>query len=120
MDEQIEHEVHKLQSIKLGQSTVAAAAAISSEQYRKAKAEAEAAVAAHGKDSKEAAVAWETVFELVSTADESGHTPMGSLDDECALDVTSAKCVDYHLAMDELQKAIVQAKSTTNFNKANL
>ena len=67
---QIKSEILKLQNLKMGTSTVAAAAAVSSSAYQEAKAEAEAAVAKHGKDSKEAAVAWESVFEIVSVADD--------------------------------------------------
>ena len=41
---------------------------------------------------------------------------MGSLDDECIAS-SSAKCIEYQTALDELQKAIVSADST-EYNKS--
>jgi len=107
---QIKSEILKIQGLKMG-DTVAAAAAVSSEAYQSAKAEAEAAAEKHGADSAEAKVAWEAVFEIVSAADDD-KVNMNSLEDECLIS-SSAKCVDYQLAMDELRAAIINSESSS-------
>eukprot|EP00614_Pseudopedinella_elastica_P015525 CAMPEP_0172582068 /NCGR_PEP_ID=MMETSP1068-20121228/1483_1 /TAXON_ID=35684 /ORGANISM="Pseudopedinella elastica, Strain CCMP716" /LENGTH=230 /DNA_ID=CAMNT_0013375279 /DNA_START=59 /DNA_END=751 /DNA_ORIENTATION=+ len=112
---QIKSEILKLQSLKLGTDTLSAAAAVSSEAYQTAKAEAEAATAKHGADSSESKVAWEAVFEIVSAADDD-NVKMSSLEDEC-LTSSSAKCLEYNMAMDQLRSAIVNAEGS-DFNKA--
>lgn len=101
---QIKSEILKLQGLKTASGTIAAAAAVSSPEYEAAKNVAEAAASKHGKDSKEAAVAWEAVFEIVSSRG-SDKVNMGSLEDEC-LTSSSEKCMQYNAAMAELQKAI--------------
>ena len=132
---QIKYEILKLQGFPVA-STMASAAAVSSSNYQEAKAAAEAAAKTHGANSKEAAVAWEAVFEIVSAADDD-KVPMGSLEDvvrerttesdlmralrlflwhfalrrfrprsQCLLDSASAKCVEYTTAMDQLKAAI--------------
>jgi len=112
---QIKSEILQLQGLKLGPDIVASAKAVSSEAYQTAKAEAEAASLKFGKDSKEAKIGWETVFEIVSAADDDG-TSMASLEDEC-LTSSSTKCLEYNLAMDELRSAIINAEGTP-YNKA--
>jgi hypothetical protein len=97
---QIKSEILKLQSLKMGSSTMAAAAAVSSAAYKTAKAAAEACTP----KSPEAAVAWEAVFEIVSAADDD-KVSMASLEDECLVS-SSEKCVEYNAAMEELRKAI--------------
>ena len=88
MNLQIKSEILKLQGLKVGSGTVAAAATVASAEYAAAKASAEAATLKHGKDSKEAVVAWEAVFEIVSAADDDKMS-MGSLEDECLLNSSS-------------------------------
>lgn len=104
---QIKSEILKIQGLKMG-NTMAAAAAVSTDAYKAAKAEAEAAATKHGEDSAEAKVAWEAVFEIVSAADDD-KVNMGSLEDECLVS-SSSKCVEYQLAMDELRAAIINAE----------
>jgi hypothetical protein len=111
---QIKSEILKLDGLKID-SMQAAANSVNSPAYLAAKAEAEAATNEFGANSEEAKVAWEAVFEVVSAADDA-PVNMGSLEDECLVS-TSAKCADYHNAMDELRNAIVMAEST-EFNKS--
>lgn len=101
---QIKYEVLKLQGLKLGAGTKSAVSNLNSAVYKEAKATAEAAVADHGPDSTEAKVAWDTVFEIVSSADDDSVS-MASLEDECLLS-TSDKCIAYNKAMSELQEII--------------
>jgi len=104
---QIKYEVLQLQGLKLGSGTQAAVSNLNSAAYKEAKAAAEAAVVKHGADSAEAKVAWDTVFEIVSSADDDAVS-MASLEDECLVS-TSDKCIAYNKAMSELQ-AIISAK----------
>mmetsp|Transcript_725 Transcript_725/g.1552 ORF Transcript_725/g.1552 Transcript_725/m.1552 type:complete len:190 (-) Transcript_725:256-825(-) len=100
---QIKFQVEKLQNLKVERS-VPAARAVNSAAFKAAKDEAEAAAAKSGKDSTEAKVAWEAVFEIVSSADDD-KVSMGSLEDECLLS-TSSKCDEYNGAMKKLQATI--------------
>ena len=101
---QIKSEIRKLQSLKMGGGTLAAAAAVSTDAYKNAKAAAEKCTPG----SPEAAVAWEAVFEIVSAADDD-KVSMGSLADECLVE-SSEKCEQYNAAMEELQKSIAVKK----------
>jgi hypothetical protein len=113
---QLKRELIAVQSLKMG-DTAAAARAISGGPYKAAKAAAEAASAKFGKDSREAKVAWEAVFEIVSSADDD-KVSMGSLEDECLVS-SSSKCVEYNLAMDALQSAIISSDAA-GYNKSRL
>ena len=89
---QIKSEILKLENLKLGDNNLqTTTAALNSDVYAKAKAEAEAASEKFGPQSSEAKVAWEAVFEVVSASDDA-PVNMGSLEDECLLDGSSAKC----------------------------
>ena len=112
---QIKSEILKLESLKLGTSVQQASRSLNTEAYAEAKAAAEAATLEYGAQSKEARVAWEAVFEVVSASDDAAVN-MGSLEDECLVS-SSAKCADYHMAMDELRNAIIHAEAT-EFNKS--
>lgn len=110
VNSQIKSELLKLQAFKLG-SVASAASAVNSADYQAAKASAEACA----KGSPDAAVAWEAVFDIVESADGKAAN-MGSLEDECILN-SSDKCVEFNLAMDELQSAIIRAEGSA-FSKA--
>ena len=79
VNSQIKNELLKLQAFKLD-SLTAAASAVNSEAYFAAKAAAEACTPG----SKEAAVAWEAVYDIVESADDK-EVNMGSLEEECFL-----------------------------------
>mmetsp|Transcript_7771 Transcript_7771/g.17734 ORF Transcript_7771/g.17734 Transcript_7771/m.17734 type:complete len:230 (-) Transcript_7771:305-994(-) len=99
----LKYEVLKLENLKAS-TGVASPATVNSDAYKAAKSEAEAAAEKFGADSKEAKVAWETVFEIVSAADDD-KVSMASLEDEC-LTSTSEKCKEYNAAMDQLKSVI--------------
>jgi len=101
---QIKYEILKLQQWKAVTGAPSPAAAVRSDAYGVAKAAAEAAGAQHGAKSKEAAVAWEAVFEVVAAADDD-TVSMASLEDECLVS-SSEKCKEYNSAMANLNKAI--------------
>lgn len=122
---QMKFEVLKLQNLKASSPSGVKVSAVNSVAYKKAKAEAEEVSAKLGTKSKEAAVAWEAVFEVglflvlrfsflfsllvdplqvVSAADDD-NMRMASLEDEC-LTSSSDKCVEYIANMRELSSAI--------------
>mmetsp|Transcript_18347 Transcript_18347/g.51134 ORF Transcript_18347/g.51134 Transcript_18347/m.51134 type:complete len:221 (-) Transcript_18347:261-923(-) len=58
----------------------------------------------HGATSKEARLAWEAVEEV--NASDNSVASMGSLVDECEVEVTSQECLEYSAALDELQELL--------------
>eukprot|EP00536_Pseudo-nitzschia_multiseries_P001068 jgi/Psemu1/282771/fgenesh1_pg.13_\ len=58
----------------------------------------------HGPTSKEARLAWEAVEEI--NASDNSVASMGSLTDECEVEVVSQECLEYNAALEELQELI--------------
>jgi len=109
----IEIQIENLYRLKLD-SPVVDTGKINESEYNAAKAEAEAAVRNFGTDSAEARAAWDIVNEIEAADDEQIKTT--SLDDECLIS-TSQKCIEYKMALDQLQQAIVTSEKN-DFNQS--
>jgi len=66
----------------------------------------------YGATSTEARLAWEAVEEV--NASDNSVASMGSLDDECAIEVVSEECLEYGDALNELQE-LIDANSGPDF-----
>jgi len=113
LDSSIQSTIEDLKQVQLSTPSVSVGK-IDESAYQAAKKDAEDAAANFGEDSPEARAAWDVVYEIEAADDEKIKTT--SLEEECLVS-TSAKCVEYKMALDSLQNVIISSEKN-DFNKS--